>query len=428
MSLHITKFSGNVIAELHSKINCPPEMEYDQLSQVEALSLPSKKYVLVLPGWYPTKQDPFLGDFNQRFVKAASLHTPQVVLYIVKDQCGLLRKVKTEFIQASESIVEIIVWYPRKKGSWVDAFYSNTAYVQLLIKYAEIIRQKWGKPALLHCYIVIRGGLGGLLLGSKWRLPYILSENWTIFYPSDPGYLKNRNPLFKLLVRLVYRNAAKFLPVTLDLKERAASLLGSRTAAIIPNVVDTSLFSFTGKHHLQRTFRFIHVSTMTYQKNPHGLLRGFKKFSLLYPQACLWMVGPVSPEVSDFARDLQLKEGTVHFTGPVSYSAVAEHLLASDALVLFSRYENLPCVVLEALCAGLPVISTSVGGIAEVIDSSNGILVSSENEELLTDAFTRMFSSYHIYDRESISRVATSLFSYPAVAGLIKEAYRLLEI
>ena len=55
-----------------------------------------------------------------------------------------------------------------------------------------------------------------------------------------------------------------------------------------------------------------------------------------------------------------------------------------DLFVLPSRYEGIPYVILEAMKASVPVISTDVGGIKEVItDMSNGILVVKENPEEL---------------------------------------------
>jgi glycosyltransferase involved in cell wall biosynthesis len=43
----------------------------------------------------------------------------------------------------------------------------------------------------------------------------------------------------------------------------------------------------------------------------------------------------------------------------------------ADAFILFSRHENFPCVVIEALCCGLPVVASNVGGIAEAVDETN---------------------------------------------------------
>jgi glycosyltransferase involved in cell wall biosynthesis len=135
------------------------------------------------------------------------------------------------------------------------------------------------------------------------------------------------------------------------------------------------------------------------------------------------MVGPYPEQVLTYARNMGLNDQHAHFTGPVSYQKVAEYLQASSALVLYSRYENLPCVILEALCCGLPVISTPVGGIAEVINAGNGILIDSEDEEQLTTAFVQMYTNYHQFDQAKISDAATSLYSYAAVGSLINAVY-----
>ncbi|MEJ7681188.1 MAG: glycosyltransferase family 4 protein [Segetibacter sp.] len=72
---------------------------------------------------------------------------------------------------------------------------------------------------------------------------------------------------------------------------------------------------------------------------------------------------------------------------------------------------------------GLPVISTDVGGISEVIDKHNGLLLKSEDEEQLTAAFIQMFTNYKNYNRRQISNSATNLFEYNAVGSLINSVY-----
>lgn len=392
-------------------------------SQIEDLHLSSDKYVLALPGWYPTLQDAFLGDFNQRHVKAAGLQTPQVVLYIVKDQRETLTETEVRYHQLTENIVEITVMYPKKKNRWIDVIHSNLLYLVLLYKYANLIKKRWGLPIIIHSYIVIRGGLGGWLLGKKWRLPFILSENWTIYYRADPGYLAKRDVLFNWTVRKVFKNVKIFLPVTNDLKHRVNSLIGSVPATIVPNVVETELFFLKAFKPPKKMFRFIHVSTMSYQKNPEGLLRCFKRFSKIHPQTCLWLVGPYSEEIVNYVDSLELNNQQVFFTGPVSYQKVAEYLQDLDAFVLYSRYENLPCVILEALCCGVPVISTSVGGIPEVINASNGILIENENDEQLISALVQMFTKYHHFHRPQIANEAKNIYSYTAVGRLINAVY-----
>jgi glycosyltransferase involved in cell wall biosynthesis len=385
---------------------------------------PYKDYILALPGWYPTWLDPLPGDFNQRHIKAASLFKPQIVLYIGKDTTGTLSKAELRVNHLTETAIEIIFIYPKGKMLLLDAFRSNFLFLRYLFMYGKIIRQKFGKPALLHSYIVMRGGLAGLLLSKRWKIPFILTENWTIYYPADPGYLPKRNFVFKWLVKKIFNNVKRFLPVTENLRDQSAKLLGSVPSTVIPNAVETNIFNYQSSP-VDAVFTFIHVSTMEYQKNPEGLLRCFKKFNEKYTGTFLQMVGPYPPAVAQYAFSIGLNDANIEFTGAVSYTIVAEQLKKAHALVLFSRYENLPCVILEAFCAGLPVISTRVGGIAEVINKGNGILVDSENEQQLVEAMMKIYLEYQVYyDRGAISKEASQNFSYEAVGRKINEVYK----
>jgi glycosyltransferase involved in cell wall biosynthesis len=91
---------------------------------------------------------------------------------------------------------------------------------------------------------------------------------------------------------------------------------------------------------------------------------------------------------------------------------------------MFSRFENLPCVVLEALCCGLPVISSRVGGIEEVINSANGILVPPNDVQGLKASMKKMIDMYPQFDREAIAKDAYSKFNYNTVAQKYLSCYR----
>ncbi len=287
---------------------------------IEDIHFDHKDYVLALPGWYPTELDPLPGDFNQRHIKAASIYKPQIVLYIGKDNTGTLSKTLTSITQLSDRVVEYKVVYPKSYKGVLDAIQSNIAFLYLLHKHSKIIKRKWGKPQLLHAYIVMRGGLAAWLLGMHWKLSYILTENWTIYYPADPGYLRKRNFIFRWLVNKVHKNAAKFLPVSHNLKQQVATLIGERSSAVIPNVVETDLFQLKTSKSVN-PFKFIHVSTMIYQKNPEGILRSFKRLLMENPNLKLQMVGPYPHSVSSLAKELGLPPKRVEFTGAVNYES-----------------------------------------------------------------------------------------------------------
>jgi len=57
-----------------------------------------------------------------------------------------------------------------------------------------------------------------------------------------------------------------------------------------------------------------------------------------------------------------------------------------DGFVLASNNEGLPVAVMEALALGLPVVGTAVGGMAEAVDATNGVLVPARDPGALADA------------------------------------------
>jgi glycosyltransferase involved in cell wall biosynthesis len=93
--------------------------------------------------------------------------------------------------------------------------------------------------------------------------------------------------------------------------------------------------------------------------------------------------GPLADDLATRAR--AAGPGRVHVVGPVADPALV--LAASDALVLPSRSEGIPAVAIEAGLAGLPVVATAVGGIAEVVvDGTTGRLLDDRRPETMADA------------------------------------------
>lgn len=90
-------------------------------------------------------------------------------------------------------------------------------------------------------------------------------------------------------------------------------------------------------------------------------------------------------------------EGLVELTGPQTQGQIAERLAHASLFVLPCTREadggmdNLPTVIMEAMAAGLPVISTPLGGIPEMVEPGvNGELIAERNPALLCDAIQRL--------------------------------------
>ena len=134
------------------------------------------------------------------------------------------------------------------------------------------------------------------------------------------------------------------------------------------------------------------------------------------------MIGPVSDAQKKLAITLGIVE-QVNWKGQLSYKEVSEQMKLSDALVHFSNYENLRCVINEALCCGLPVISSNVGGISELITNRNGILVPAEDEHALSKALESYITSFSKYNKMEISDEASKLFNFETIGKQILSVY-----
>ena len=98
--------------------------------------------------------------------------------------------------------------------------------------------------------------------------------------------------------------------------------------------------------------------------------------------------GPLRPQVESKVRDLALGDD-VHFMG---FRPDARDLIAGcDLMLLSSRIEGIPGVVLEAAAREVPSIATNVGGVAEFIEHGvNGCLVEEGDMEALADNALRL--------------------------------------
>lgn len=95
----------------------------------------------------------------------------------------------------------------------------------------------------------------------------------------------------------------------------------------------------------------------------------------------------------------------------------------ADASILPSRWDILPCVVIEALASGVPVPATRVGGLPELVSSDNGLLVEAENIEALAGGIHEILNRLNDYDRVSIAKSAHARYSFEAANRTLDRLY-----
>jgi glycosyltransferase involved in cell wall biosynthesis/peptidoglycan/xylan/chitin deacetylase (PgdA/CDA1 family) len=144
--------------------------------------------------------------------------------------------------------------------------------------------------------------------------------------------------------------------------------LGGRTTAI-PNGIEMGELLGIARRAGSGEFVFGAVGRLVPVKDHHTLLAAFAKLHARLPSCRLEILGggEMRNQLENLAATLGL-ERVVRFHG---WSAdIAGFLSRIDTFVLSSRSEGLPMTLLEAMAAGLPVVSTAVGGVPEVIQDA----------------------------------------------------------
>lgn len=114
----------------------------------------------------------------------------------------------------------------------------------------------------------------------------------------------------------------------------------------------------------------------------------------------------------------------IEFLGHQPAEKVAEILLSAKCLVLPSEcYENNPLSVIEALCAGIPIVGANIGGIPELIDAEWGETFESGNIEDMQQAITRVMGTDK-YNYKNIACQSQERFSFDTHYKQLKELYK----
>jgi glycosyltransferase involved in cell wall biosynthesis len=380
------------------------------------------KPVLWLCSWYPSRVHATNGDFVERHARAMSKLMPLVVLLIEKDEKLHSWRTKVERTEEFNLIVYRVYYGKSISIGLLEKAISFWRFRILQKRFYRKLEEEHGVPALVHVHVAYKAGLLAMFLKKKSRLPYLLTEHWTGYAAESHPNIDTVGIGIRSVITKIIQQAEIVLPVSEHLGKAMARLAGPIKYRVVPNAVDTNYFFYRPFQH--GIFRFIHASYLNYQKNPQAIIEAASllagdgyKFELIF-------VGNASQELKDLAKAKDATGNYIFFKGEVEYTEVAHCMQQAHALVMFSRFENLPCVVLEALCCGLPVISSRVGGMEEVINSSNGILVPPNDVQELTASMKTMIDKYPQFDREAIAKDACAKFNYSAVAQKYLSCYK----
>jgi L-malate glycosyltransferase len=344
--------------------------------------LKNKLHVLFICGWYPSRVLPTNGDFIQRHAETVALKNDISVLHIITDP-AISKKI--EISSYNKNNVQTHIAYIKKTWNPIFKIYLFLLAFFRILKLIPSFN-------IIHLNSIYPFGIFALYLKTIRKTPYIITEHWTdYYYPIN----KKINRIVKILTQIITFKSSVVCPVTEDLGREMINFGLKGNYKDIPNVVDTSIFKVTKSN--KSTFKMIHISSMfDDQKNITGILETIKALQSEISNFEITFIGGTGIEYTKKVKDLELNTKHIKFLKHCSQSELSNHLAESDVFILFSNFENLPCVILESFCSGTPVISTDIGGISQYFPNNFGSLIRKNNKSDLKSEILKFYKKEKI--------------------------------
>ncbi|MBK1672757.1 glycosyl transferase family 1 [Ectothiorhodospira shaposhnikovii] len=301
----------------------------------------------------------------------------------------------------------ITVYHPRffcipAVFKWTDGWFQALGSYRLMGR----LRRE-GACDIIDSHFIYPDGVAGRLLARWLGCPYTITLRGSLnrFYPSSP----HRHQISRALT-----DAARVFSVADSLRQEAIAW-GQHPdhVQVMANGVDLEKFRPEDRAESRRRFGLpqegrilVSVGGLMERKGFHHVIAVLPSLMKTWPDLHFVIAGGPTPEgnneqaLRDQIRHLSL-EDRVHLLGPVSPDQLRYAYSAGDMFVLATRFEGWANVLLEASACGLPIVTTDVGGNAEVVNSDAvGIIVPyGDNDALLTGLHEGLS---RVWDRSAI--------------------------
>lgn len=241
----------------------------------------------------------------------------------------------------------------------------------------------------VYCFTILS------LLGTG--IPIIASERL------DPAAM---SPIRKVLKRLLLPYADWLVVQTQSIKEYFPESIQKKTS-IIYNPVNEESLSPALPLREGRQNRIISVGRLYPQKNQAMMIRAFAKVADEFSdwQLIIFGEGPLRAELEFLVSSFKLQD-RVLLPGRTEY--VIEELRKSKIFCMSSDYEGMSNSMIEAICVGLPIVTTDVSGVKELVENGkNGVVVPCGDVDKLGKTFSELMSNERLmeeYSRNNYSK------------------------
>lgn len=347
--------------------------------------------VLTLTTLYPNALSPRHGIFVKNRLKAMDTiedfkrkviapvpHCPMVSM--ISDRYKLYEKMPDQ-----ETVEGIKVYHPRYFTLPGLSIFDNASS---MAKAAENIIKDIYSDAndfdLVDGQYLYPDGVAAYKVAKDHDKPLVLTARG-----SDVNYwMKNKKARAQILEAIDYASAV--ICVSGALKEALLEYgVAEDKITVIANGIDPQVFNANVEANPLREKYFLSVGNLIPLKGHHITLNSF--YELSKTRLIIIGNGEQKNDLKKQAKNLGIL-GRVQFINHLDQAKLAEFYAGATATILMSSMEGMPNVVLESLAVGTPVIACDTGGVSEVLNTTNGILLKTRDEYDLIKAIGKVGS------------------------------------
>lgn len=373
--------------------------------------------IFIIARGYPSQRTPQWGCFEKDQAEALAQYGHKVVILSVDSRFRFYwRRLGIQFSLQNNIPAYNIFIIP---GAITSLFFGKRVNARLKAWLLDRIYQKavkqYGKPDILYSHYLPTTQMA-THLKQKYNIPLVGIEHW-----SEMGY----NPIQPNIIPMAqytYRHIDQLLTVSSALQKNIQEQLQT-TSLVVCNMVGTEfVYKPTKKTHT--SVRFVTTGSLLYVKGIDVLLNALSYI----PSQINWELfiigtGKLQNDLKQLTQTLGIGN-KVHFCGKKNKQEIVKLYHTCDAYISASRSETFGVAIIEALACGLPVISTMSGGPADIINSTNGILVPVNDANALAEAIKKMVSTYSTYNHQAIAEDCQARFSPKVIAQQLTEIFR----
>jgi len=322
------------------------------------------------------------------------------------------------------SVYRVISW---RKGLHDAGFRGAFSYVfYAYFRFLSLTRKN--RYDVIHYFFGLPTAFLSLLPGRHRKIPYFVSLRGSDVpnYDRWNSKLQLAHKILKPMTQKIWNNASQIIAVTNSLKKTALKMAPDQDIMVRPNGVEPIFFKdITGIKKNINQLKLISVARLIKRKGIQDILKALEE--LKDPTISLLVVGTgnYENELKKMCKNFSLSN-TVTFYGFCSSKELLMLYHKCDVFILPSLAEAFGNVFAEAMACSLPIIGSSIGGIPDLVDTENGILVEPGNIDEIKNAILKMKVSKEMRSKmaEANRKKILEWYSWEKIAKMHLSVYQ----